>query len=119
MGQDGWFWGRPDANFDFEFGDLGDIVEEMFGFGTSSRHAKKDNRRGKDIHTELEITLEEAFEGAQKEFTISHYAVCSRCNGSGAEPGTKSMNVFRAAHRPSAADQKNHFWIIYPRFGLS
>ncbi len=94
MGQDGWFWGRPDANFDFEFGDLGDIVEEMFGFGTSSRHAKKDNRRGKDIHTELEITLEEAFEGAQKEFTISHYVVCSRCNGSGAEPGTKINECF-------------------------
>ena len=36
-GADGfqWAWGQPN-NMDFEFGDLGDLVEEMFGFGGQS-----------------------------------------------------------------------------------
>lgn len=93
-GQEGWFWGRPDANFEFEYNDLGDIMEEMFGFGGNGGRKKKDSRRGKDIHVDLEITLEEAFLGAQKEFTISHFVTCSRCGGTGAEPGTKVNECF-------------------------
>ena len=94
QGQDGWFWGRPDANFDFEFNDLGDMVEEMFGFGATGGKKKKDGRRGKDIHVDLEITLEEAFLGVEKEFTISHFVTCARCGGTGAEPGTKVNECF-------------------------
>ena len=29
-----WNWGqRPDADFEFDLGDLGEMMEEMFGFG--------------------------------------------------------------------------------------
>jgi len=94
QGQDGWFWGRPDANFEYEFNDLGDMMEEMFGFGSNAGRKKKDSRRGKDIHVDLEISLEEAFLGVEKEFTISHFATCARCGGTGAEPGTKVNECF-------------------------
>lgn len=90
--QDGWFWGRPDANFDFEFEDLGDMVEEMFGFGQSKK--KRDLKKGKDIRLDLEISLEEAFRGVGKEFTISKNAQCPRCAGRGSEPGTKTTECF-------------------------
>lgn len=93
-GQDGWFWGRPDANFEFEFGDLGDVVEEMFGFGGGVSRKRKDSRHGKDIHIEMQISLEEAFSGIEKEFTITRNAQCARCSGSGAEPGTKVNECF-------------------------
>jgi len=46
QGQDG-FWGRPDANFEYEFNDLGDMMEEMFGFGSNAGRKKKDSRREK------------------------------------------------------------------------
>lgn len=91
-GQDGWFWGRPGAEFDVQFEDLGDIMQEMFGFGQPRR--RRDGKRGKDIRVDAEITLEEAFTGAQKEFNISKNVACPRCSGSGAEPGTKIKECF-------------------------
>jgi len=92
-GQDGWFWGRPGADFDVQFEDLGDVMEEMFGFGQPGKR-RRDPKKGKDIRVDIEITLEEAFVGAEKEFTISKNAACPRCTGSGAEPGTKINECF-------------------------
>src|SRR3989344_7928235 len=50
-GQNGdfqWAWGNPRSGADFEFdlGDLGEMVEEMFGFRAGSR-GKKDLKKGK------------------------------------------------------------------------
>jgi len=92
MGQDGWFWGRPGADFDVQFGDLSDIMEEMFSFGQPRR--RHESKRGKDIRLDTEITLEETFGGVEKEFVISKNEVCPRCSGSGAEPGTKIKECF-------------------------
>jgi molecular chaperone DnaJ len=91
-GQEGWFWGRQDANFDFEFGDLGEMVEEMFGFGEPKK--KKDIKKGKDIRIDIEISLEDACRGIEKEFTLSRNGRCERCAGVGAEPGTKVKECF-------------------------
>ncbi len=93
MGQDGWFWGRPGAEFDVQFEDLGDMMQEMFGFGRSARR-RRDGKRGKDIRMDVEITLEEAFSGVKKEFKIAKNGVCPRCTGTGAEPGTKIKECF-------------------------
>lgn len=93
MGQDGWFWGRPGAEFDVQFEDLGDVMQEMFGFGRSARR-RRDGKRGKDIRLDVEITLEEAFLGVKKEFKIAKNGVCPRCAGTGAEPGTKIKECF-------------------------
>jgi molecular chaperone DnaJ len=38
---------------------------------------------------QLEITLEEAFAGVEKDVRIPRVETCDRCQGSGAEPGTK------------------------------
>lgn len=91
-GQDGWFWGRPDANFDVDFGDLGDMMEEMFGFNEPRK--KKDIKKGKDIRIDVEITLEEAYNGVEKEFNLARFGKCARCSGSGAEPDTKIKECF-------------------------
>ncbi|MCU0653521.1 MAG: molecular chaperone DnaJ [Candidatus Pacebacteria bacterium] len=95
MGQDGWFWGRPGAEFDVQFDDLGSMVEEMFGFGGQQQQRKRrDSKRGKDIHVDVEVTLEEAFMGTNKEFAVAKHNVCPRCEGKGAEPGTKINECF-------------------------
>ncbi|MDD2696777.1 MAG: molecular chaperone DnaJ [Candidatus Pacebacteria bacterium] len=91
-----WSWGRPD--FDFEdifrndFGDLGEIMEDLFGFGTPKR--KKDLKRGKDIEVELEISLEDTLKGKEKEISLYKFITCSRCQGKGAEPGTVIKECF-------------------------
>src|SRR3989338_6019458 len=68
-----WAWGRPDADFhagsgpadawDFDFGDLGEMVEEMFGFGAPQK--KRDLKKGKDIEVGLEIPLEDTITGKE------------------------------------------------------
>jgi len=95
-----WAWGQPggtNVEFDFgdfgDFGDLGDIMEEMFGFG-GGRRRKKDIRRGKDIEVDLEISLEDALQGKEKEFNLLKYNNCTRCQGIGAEPGSKVKECF-------------------------
>ncbi|MDR3223825.1 MAG: molecular chaperone DnaJ [Methanobrevibacter sp.] len=68
------------------FGGIGDILSEIFGGGGRSRRTGP--QRGSDLYTEVDITLKEASKGVEKEIRIRHDEVCSRCNGSGAEPGS-------------------------------
>lgn len=95
-----WAWGQPGgANVEFnfgdfgDFGDLGDIMEEMFGFG-GGRRGKKDIRRGKDIEVDIEIPLEDVLHGKEKEISLLKYNNCTRCQGTGAEPGSKVKECF-------------------------
>ena len=87
-----WNWGqRPDADFEFDLGDLGEMMEEMFGF---SGGKKKDIKKGSNIEVELEISLEEVLKGGEKEIVLEKFISCSRCQGKGAEPGTKARECF-------------------------
>ncbi|MBB6122375.1 molecular chaperone DnaJ [Sphingobium subterraneum] len=72
------------------FSDLGDIFETIFGggFGGGGAAGRKANRRGADLRYDLEITLEEAFNGKTMPITIDVSAPCEECDGSGATPGT-------------------------------
>lgn len=64
----------------------GGIFEEMFGGG--SRGGGQD---GADLRYDLEITLEEAAKGAEREISFRKHMACERCDGSGAEPGSKRV----------------------------
>ena len=65
----------------------GGIFEEMFGGGRSGGG----DRDGADLRYDLEITLEEAARGLEKEITFRKAMTCERCTGSGAEPGSKRI----------------------------
>jgi molecular chaperone DnaJ len=85
-GLDG-FGGMPD----FTNVDLGDIFEELFGFGfgrRSGRQQRNAPRRGADLQYNLTLDFEEAVFGAEKEVEFTRDEVCTRCDGEGAEPGT-------------------------------
>lgn len=84
-------WGNQ-GGFESEFGDLGDIFEGMFGFGSSRN--KKEVKRGKDIEVDIEISLEDTLTGNDKEISLLKHVVCSRCNGAGGEPGMKMNECF-------------------------
>ncbi len=60
-------------------GGLGDIFEEFFGGGGRGGG----QRRGKDLRTSMTITLQEAYEGVNKEFTATRPVQCSECDGRG------------------------------------
>lgn len=63
----------------------GGIFEEFFGGGGRG----DGSRDGADLRYDLEITLEEAARGVEKEISFRKAVTCERCDGSGAEPGSK------------------------------
>lgn len=73
------------------FGGFGDIFEDIFdmfggGFSTTRKNSPK---KGADIEFRLDIEFEEAAFGTEKEIAYNRTENCSKCNGTGAEPGTK------------------------------
>jgi molecular chaperone DnaJ len=64
----------------------GGIFDQMFGGGGGGS-----DRDGSDLRYDLEITLEEAANGIEKEISFRRLHACERCDGSGAEPGSKKV----------------------------
>lgn len=69
---------------EFDLGDLGDMVGEMFGFGRRGGHA----RHGSHVQIELTLEFREAVFGIKKEVRVTRDSQCPHCSGNGAEPGT-------------------------------
>ena len=86
-----WAWGKPGADFEFDFGNFSDVVEDFFGFG---RTKKRREKKGKDIEADIEISLEETLQPQEREISIYKLIACARCQGMGAEPGTKIQECF-------------------------
>ena len=87
------------SNFDFSgsFSDIfgSDIFEDFFGgFGGSGgkRRGRSSNYRGADLRYDLSISLEDAFNGKKHEVNFSSSDKCKRCEGMGAEPGSKPVS---------------------------
>ena len=87
-----WAWSNRGQGQDFEFdvGDLSDVFGDLFGFGGGRRTAKKDSRKGKDIQVDIEIPLEKTLKEFIEKIILSKQILCHRCQGLGAEPGTKA-----------------------------
>ncbi len=62
-------------------GAFGGGFEEFFGGGGRSRRSGK--QRGSDLRYDLEITLEEAAKGVEKELEIERYTGCEKCDSKG------------------------------------
>jgi molecular chaperone DnaJ len=61
-------------------------------FGNKEHQTHSDGKHnGADLHYELEITLEEAAKGVEKDITFRKAMHCDHCNGTGAEPGSKHI----------------------------
>ena len=75
----------------FGAGGVGFGIEDIFEtfFGASARGAGRRPARGADLRYDLEIRFEEAIFGATREIEVPRTVVCSRCNGSRAEPGSQ------------------------------
>jgi len=65
----------------------GSMFDDLFGGGGGRRRDPSGKKRGSDLRYDLEITLEQAAEGVEKELEIEKYGSCSKCSGSGAKSG--------------------------------
>ena len=68
---------------------MADIFDDLFG-GMMGGRARRDGReRGSDLRYNLEIDLEEAFNGKTATVKIPTSVACEACRGSGAKAGSK------------------------------
>ncbi|HJR45633.1 MAG TPA: molecular chaperone DnaJ [Actinomycetota bacterium] len=70
-----------------DFGGISDLFATFFG-GGPTRTARRGPGRGADILAEVELTLEEAAVGVEREVEVVTLVECGDCHGSGAAPGT-------------------------------
>lgn len=69
--------------------DFSDIFDELFGqFGFSAGRSRRSARRGQDLQYQVTLKFEEAVFGVEREIQFEREEACSRCKGSGSEPGT-------------------------------
>ncbi len=78
-----------------DLGDLGDLFGGLFNRGGRGRGAGRPGpgagtgpRRGDDLAAELHLSFEDAISGVTTVVHLTSEAACSRCDGTGAEPGT-------------------------------
>jgi len=80
-GSEGFSGFNPDL-----FADFSDVLGSFFFgdfFGSGNRRRRSGPIRGADLQYHLEITLEEAIKGVEKEITIPRMDACETCQGSG------------------------------------
>ena len=79
--------------FDFNFGSAGgfaDIFSEVFSdlMGGGSRRGANTSFNGEDLRYDLEISLEEAFCGIEKNIVYNTTQTCEKCHGNGTKDGS-------------------------------
>src|SRR5512146_2494200 len=78
---------------DYTTVDFSDLFEGLFGggggFGGSGARRRNAPRRGADLQQTVVLSFEEAVFGVEKDIEITRDEACSRCHGTGAEPGTQ------------------------------
>ncbi|XOB41855.1 MAG: molecular chaperone DnaJ [Candidatus Nealsonbacteria bacterium] len=111
-----WPWGESGEGGEFDFGDLdlGEMLEEVFGFGIPRK--RKDLKRGKDIEINIEIPLEITLKGKEKVISLQKLIFCSRCRDSGAEPNTPVNECFSCRGKGEVQQIKRTFLGSFTRF---
>jgi molecular chaperone DnaJ len=83
------------ADFESIFRDIGfgfgDIFRTLFGGGFGGGGFRERVNRGQDLVYDLELTLEEAAKGVEKDILVPRTEKCDVCGGSGASPGTSPI----------------------------
>ena len=69
--------------------DVGDVFGDLFEsfFGGQAGQGSRGQRRGADLKVEVEVSLEDAYNGSQLPLRFDRTVSCGTCRGSGAKPG--------------------------------
>jgi molecular chaperone DnaJ len=79
-----WDFGRGGTSF--KYGDLsgfGDIFSSLFGDSGTGPRMRRGPRRGQDIESPIEVTLEEAYHGSARLMQLQTEEPCTACGGTG------------------------------------
>lgn len=102
-----------------DFGDLGEMFEDFFGFDRRGAR-KREIKKGQDIRIDIEIPLEATLKNIDREVSLYKKILCSRCSGTGAEPGTAINECFSCRGTGEVQQVKRTFlgsftrWTVCP-----
>ena len=71
------------------FGDGGGVFSDFFGGGGGRQRRSGGPQQGSDLRFDIDIDLEEAVFGSEREITLPLNVDCEECKGSGAASGSK------------------------------
>jgi len=97
------------------FEDFEDILGNLFGFsfgdlfGGRERSRGSRHSRGRDLALEVEIGLEEAAAGVEREIKLSRAETCPACKGSKRKPGTTAASCPTCGGRGQVRYQQGFF----------
>lgn len=98
------------------FQDVNDIFSQVFGeafgdvFGGRQGGGRQGGpRRGSDLRYDLEITLEDAYRGVEREIAVPTTVTCETCSGSGAKAGAQPTTC-ATCHGQGRIRQANGFF---------
>ena len=89
-------------------GGSGGIFDHFLGGGGSDASGRQ---RGSDLRYDMQITLEEAAFGAEKEIEIRKLDACESCEGSGAQKGSKAVTCPTCRGRGQVVASRGFFQV--------
>lgn len=92
------------------FGGFGDIFEEMFGDMMGGGRGQSSGR-GSDLRYNMEITLEDAFNGKKTSIEIPSTKACGSCDGSGSKNG-KAPTMCPSCHGRGKVRAQQGFFTV-------
>jgi molecular chaperone DnaJ len=91
------------------FGGAGGGIFETFFGGIGARG--EDRQRGSDLRYDMQITLEEAAVGADKEIEVRKLDTCDKCGGSGADSGSRTITCPACGGRGQVISARGFFQV--------
>jgi len=91
------------------FGGAGGGIFETFFGGAGMRG--EDRQRGSDLRYDMQISLEEAAFGTDKEIEVRKLDVCDKCAGSGAEAGSRTITCPACSGRGQVISSRGFFQV--------
>ncbi len=85
------------------------IFETFFGGGGQS--SRDGTQRGSDLRYDMQITLEEAAFGVEKEIEVRKLDLCEKCEGSGAAPGSRAVTCTTCHGRGQVISSRGFFQV--------
>ncbi|HZE58912.1 MAG TPA: molecular chaperone DnaJ [Chthoniobacterales bacterium] len=109
MGRGGGFHDPFDIFREVFSGAGGGIFESFFGGGATTD--REGRQRGSDLRYDMQITLEEAAFGVDKEIEVRKLDTCAKCAGKGAEPGSRTINCPSCGGRGQVISSRGFFQV--------
>lgn len=88
----------------------GGIFETFFG-GGGAQVDREGRQRGSDLRYDMQITLEEAAFGAEKEIEVRKLDTCEKCDGKGSEAGSRAINCPTCGGRGQVISSRGFFQV--------